>query len=204
MDKKDKHEKEEAKHKYFENCDLNVVKDSIEIGKDFKIVNNEDVYENSDYELNREFKPTSTSNENTIEIKVQETSKNTETKCDKDSKETALNKIVCEMCCTSFRTKKALKKHTKRVHENKRPFCSICSKNVSNLKIHIKRVHENRKPPHNACSSASKSKHHLKPHVSRICGKKQPFMCESCRKRFATRFKLKEHTQRWHANIANR
>ena len=156
--------------------------------------------------MNEESKSTSTSNENAIDIKVQETSKNTEKECDKDFKikETALNKIVCEMCCTSFRTKKALKKHTKRVHENKRPFCSICSKNVSNLKIHIKRVHENRKPPHHACSSASKSKHHLKPHVSRICSKKQPLTCESCRKRFATRFELKEHTQRWHANIANR
>ena len=156
--------------------------------------------------MNEESKSTSTSNENAIDIKVQETSKNTEKECDKDFKikETALNKIVCEVCCTSFRTKKALKKHTKRVHENKRPFCSICSKNVSNLKIHIKRVHENRKPPHHACSSASKSKHHLKPHVSRICSKKQPLMCEICRKRFATRFELKEHNTRRHANVANR
>ena len=131
--------------------------------------------------------------------------------CESKTKENSHNSVTCKICQQSYGTRKALRKHIKRVHENKRPFCTTCSKIVSNMKLHIARFHQKKKSPCDICSKTFITKHDLKIHIEDTHVKDtrvkdthvkdthvNKFLCDVCSEKFSSTLELKDHAKKKH------
>ena len=60
------------------------------------------------------------------------------------------NSLTCDICDSSFKSKKSLKRHITSVHEGKKSFkCDLCGTSFTrkpSLNIHVASVHEGKKP----------------------------------------------------------
>jgi hypothetical protein len=118
-----------------------------------------------------------------IEIKTDAKCNSSESQLNKDPG--GNNSYQCEICQACIKVKSNLKKHTKSVHEGKKPFrceiCDYCYSQKSDLIKHIKSVHEGKKPfKCEICDYSCSHKPSLKKHFDSVHEKKKKFKCEIC------------------------
>ena len=117
--------------------------------------------------------------------------------------------FVCENCNKMFSSKKGVKRHIFRVHENQNAFecksCDYVSSDKSNFERHVRSVHDKQKPLNvhkcEYCNYDSINKSNIEKHVKSIHEKQKPsnvFNCKYCDFDSVHRSNIERHVKSMH------
>jgi KRAB domain-containing zinc finger protein len=106
----------------------------------------------------------------------------------------------CNVCNQVFEKAKNLDYHIRRIHlQEKRHFCSFCSKGYFDSKdklTHEKSAHKNEKPTCPICNVACHNMSNVRGHMKKVHSRDRDFSCANCPKTFQTNYDLRKHEQK--------